>query len=946
MQRAAEIRKTFLDYFAQHAGHTIVPSSPVVPHDDPTLLFTNAGMNQFKDVFLGRGARNYKRAVDTQKCIRAGGKHNDLEDVGRDTYHHTFFEMLGNWSFGDYFKKDSIEWAWDLLTRVYGLPKDRLYATYFGGSKEAGLEPDMEAKTLWEKFLPASRVLPGNMKDNFWEMGETGPCGPCSEIHFDRIGDRDAAAFVNASDPDVLEIWNLVFIQFNRETGGKLTPLPAKHVDTGMGLERLVSILQNKRSNYETDLWTPIFAAIQAATGAKPYANTLTNPADIAYRVAADHARCLCSAIADGAAPGNEGRNYVLRRILRRAARMGHQHLGARGPFLHQVVAAVCESLGDVFPELRTQQKRVTDIIRDEEIAFGKTLERGIELFEVAAKAARAAGGVVSGQDAFRLHDTMGFPIDLTQVMAQERSLTVDDAGYRALMQRARETSRAGAQDTARITLTPDAIEKLRALHVEPTDETPKFLGKSCTSSVVALWDGHHLQENLQAGIPAAVIVKRTCFHAEGGGQIADSGSILSEHPGVPAAQRDRADAVEFEITDVQMEAGYVLHIGHVKRGVLRRGDSVIMDLNKPRRDLVAAHHTATHLMNWGLRETLGENVQQRGSLVADDRLRFDFSFARAMTNEEIAGVEKLVMQHINNNSVVDAANAPLEQAKKIAGVRAVFGEKYPDPVRVVSIGVTVEQLLADPTNAKWQAASVEFCGGTHLPSSQEASVFAIMSESALSTGVRRITALAGVAATAAMQTATTLHARMEQARALQGAQLNAEVSEIGQLLQSLSIPYSHKQSLNATMDVLRDLAKAARRENESVTREATLAHMQQLIASHEQAASADALVALLENADAPALLAALNMAKTKLPQTAILLAWSDADEGKVSIVACVPAALIAKGLKAGDWVKVAAQVCGGGGGGKPDMAQAGGKDPSKATEALDAARAHAKKFT
>ena len=946
MQRAADIRKTFLEYFAQHAGHTIVPSSPVVPHDDPTLLFTNAGMNQFKDVFLGRGAREYKRAVDTQKCIRAGGKHNDLEDVGRDTYHHTFFEMLGNWSFGDYFKKDSIEWAWDLLTRVYGLPKDRLYATYFGGSKEAGLEPDMEAKTLWEKFLPASRVLPGNMKDNFWEMGETGPCGPCSEIHFDRIGGRDAAAMVNASDPDVLEIWNLVFIQFNRENGGKLTPLPAKHVDTGMGLERLVSVLQNKRSNYETDLWTPLFAAIQAATGAKPYANTLTDPADIAYRVAADHARCLCSAIADGAAPGNEGRNYVLRRILRRATRMGHQYLGARGAFLHKVVAAVCDSLGDVFPELRVQQKRITDIIRDEEIAFGKTLERGIELFEVAAKAARAAGGVVSAQDAFRLHDTMGFPIDLTQVMAQERSLTVDDAGYQELMERARETSRAGTQDAARITLTPDAIEKLRTLHVAPTDETPKFAGKSCTSRIEAIWDGKHLQEKLEAGIPSAVIVKRTCFHAEGGGQIADAGSILTEHSGAAEpTQRDAVDAVEFEITDVQNEAGYVLHIGHVRRGVLRRGDSVIMDLKKPRRHLVAAHHTATHLMNWALRETLGQDVQQRGSLVADDRLRFDFSFTRAMTNEEIAAVEKLVMAHINNNSVVDAVNAPLDQAQKIAGVRAVFGEKYPDPVRVVSIGATVEQLLADPTNAKWRGVSVEFCGGTHLLFSKEAHSFAIMSEGALSTGVRRITAVAGVAATTAIQTANNLSARMEQARALQGAALNAEVSEIGQLMQSLPIPHSHKQQLNATMDALRDLAKAARRESESSTREATLATMQQLITAHEQACATDAFIALLENADAPALLTALNMAKTKLPQTAILLAWPDAAEGKVSIVACVPAPLIAKGFKAGDWVKIAAQVCGGGGGGKPDMAQAGGKDPSKTAEALDAARAHAKKF-
>jgi alanyl-tRNA synthetase len=938
MRSAADIRKTFLDYFASTAGHTIVPSSPVVPHDDPTLLFTNAGMNQFKDVFLGRGTRKYVRAVDTQKCIRAGGKHNDLEDVGRDGYHHTFFEMLGNWSFGDYFKKESIEWAWDLLTRVYGIPKDRLYATYFGGDARAGLQPDLEAKSLWEKFLPASRVLPGNMKDNFWEMGETGPCGPCSEIHFDRIGGRDAAALVNNGDPDVLEIWNLVFIQFNRENGGKLTPLPAKHVDTGMGLERLVSVLQNKRSNYETDLWAPLFQAIQAATGAKPYGHSMQDPVDIAYRVAADHARCLCSAIADGAAPGNEGRNYVLRRILRRAARMGHQHLGARGPYLHKVVAAVCASLGDVFPELRQQQKRITDLIREEEAAFGRTLERGIELFEAAAAAARARGGAISAEDAFRLHDTMGFPIDLTQVMAQERGVGVDLDGYHALMERARETSRAGGAEESRITLTPDAIAKLQTLQVPATDDAPKHLGRSVTSRVVAIWDGRHLHERLEAGVPAAVIVKKTAFYAEGGGQVADIGSIVAEHTGAGAGG---SRAAEFEVKDVQSEAGFVLHLGHVIHGQLQRGDSVSLDPKRPRRHAVAAHHTATHLLNWALRETLGDEVQQRGSLVADDRLRFDFSFARAPTADELARVERLVHERIAANSAVHAAIAPLEQAKRIHGVRAVFGEKYPDPVRVVSIGAAVDELLADPANAKWRACSVEFCGGTHLASSGEAKEFAIMSEGALSAGVRRITAVAGVAATAAMQAAQSLHERIQQAAALQGAALAEEAAAVSQLAQSMAIPQTRKAAINAALDALRERAKSVRREGEASSRATAVSRMHDLLAAHR----GGPLVERFDGVDAPALLAALDAAKAKAPETAVLLASPDVGAGKVSIAARVPAALIAKGLKAGDWVKAAAGACGGSGGGKPDMAQAGGKDPSKVREALDAALAHAAKF-
>jgi alanyl-tRNA synthetase len=759
-----------------------------------------------------------------------------------------------------------------------------------------------------------------------------------------------------------------VFIQFNREQGGALKPLPARHVDTGMGLERLVSVLQGRRSNYDTDLWTPLFAAIQKATGARPYGGVLQDNVDISYRVIADHVRCLSSAIADGAAPGADGRNYVLRRILRRAARMGHQYLGAKGPFIHQVVPAVVESLGGVFPELKARQAHVTQVIHDEETAFGRTLERGLELFAQAAERAKAAHGVIGAEDAFRLHDTMGFPVDLTSVMAQERGLKIDQAGYEALMRKARETSRAAAGSEHRITLTPDAIEKLRTLGVKPTDIAPKHAARAVTSRVEAIWDGKHLQEHASGAEPVAVITRRTCFHAEGGGQVADTGMIVADHPGatlsctmdevdrmaggVHAAadaslgmvgdmhaargHGDTRDVAEFKVESVQEEGGFVLHIGRVTRGRLNRGDSVILDLARGHRRHVAAHHTGTHLLNWALRQVLGDEVQQRGSLVADDRLRFDFSFGRAMTHEEIAKAEQLVQQAIARNLKVDAADAPLAAAKAVNGVRAVFGEKYPDPVRVVSIGATVAELLADPSNAKWRQCSVEFCGGTHLTSSGEAKRFAIVSEGALSAGVRRVMALAGVPAEAAFAAAKGLHERIAAAGTLEGAALVDEASAITTLSQELTLPASEKHALQAPIEALRERAKAARREGESAGREAAVASMHGLLAS----VSGHALVAQIDNADAPALLAALDVAKAKTPETAVLLVSPDPTAGKVAIAARVPPSLIAKGLKAGDWVKAAAQACGGSGGGKPDLAQAGGKDVTKVAEAIAAAKA------
>ncbi|MBX3354701.1 MAG: alanine--tRNA ligase [Phycisphaeraceae bacterium] len=958
MRSAADIRQIFLDFFEQRAGHTVVPSSAVVPHDDPTLLFTNAGMNQFKDVFLGRGTRPYQRAVDTQKCIRAGGKHNDLEDVGRDTYHHTFFEMLGNWSFGDYFKAEAIEWAWELLTSIYGLPADRLYATYFAGDSKAGLDPDTEARALWRRVLPAERVLPGLMRDNFWEMGESGPCGPCSEIHFDRIGGRDAADRVNKGDPDVLEIWNLVFIQFNREVDGTLRPLPARHVDTGMGFERLTSVLQGKRSNYDTDLWTPIFARIREVTGARAYdgnVEKLSDPIDVAYRVIADHARCLTAAIADGAAPGNEGRNYVLRRILRRAVRMGHQTLGVREPFLWQMAPAVAESLGGVFPEMREKLPRVQEIIREEESAFGRTLERGLALFNEAAGRSReatlASGGDGSGtvavappriaaEDAFRLHDTFGFPIDLTRVMAEERGLEVDLAGYEALMERAKQTSRdaaEGAGDQMQL-LTPDAIAGLAHMGVHPTNDSEKYPGHDVRTEVAAIWNGRNFDEHADVGTRVAIIFHKTSCYSESGGQIGDRGTfIVSRRHGDDSGRDQR-----FEVDETRALGGFVLHIGHVASGQVRRGDNGLLSVERGRRQLIRGHHTGTHLLNHALRSVLGDEVQQRGSLVADDRLRFDFSFHRSVKIDELARIEELVNDAIAADSRVHAAIVPLDEAKRIRGVRAVFGERYPDPVRVVSVGVTVEELIRHPDDARWIDHSIEFCGGTHLATTSEAMRLVILSESAVSAGVRRITALAGAPAQAAVATAANLAERLEGAKKLDGQALAEEVDEIGEMLKDLPTGVLARQRLEPLLVAQRERVKAWRKESEG-------ANLGQIVERAREIAAmggGKAIVARIDGAGRDPLLAALDAIRAKRTQSAVLLISADHAAGRVTIVAHVPPPLVEAGLKAGDWVRVAAQACGGSGGGRPDSAQAGGKDPGRAGEALAAAQAHAAKFT
>jgi alanyl-tRNA synthetase len=938
---AAQIRQEFIDYFCQRAGHTFVPSSPVVPHDDPTLLFTNAGMNQFKDVFLGAGTRPYTRAVNTQKCIRAGGKHNDLEDVGKDTYHHTFFEMLGNWSFGDYFKAEAIEWGWELLTMIWGLDPRRLHATYFEGDAAESLAPDLEARDLWLRYLPKERVHPGNKKDNFWEMGETGPCGPCSEIHFDGTEEGVGGPLVNTGDPRVIEIWNLVFIQFNRAPStipgqpGALTALPAKHVDTGMGFERIVRVLQGKHSNYDTDIWSPIFSAIEQHTGAHAYRGRLNDPIDVAYRVIADHIRCLSVAITDGARPSNEGRGYVLRRILRRAVRHAHQTLGVKGPLLHMLVPSVVESLGNAFPELSTKMNSVEPIIREEEEAFLKTLDRGIELFNDAAQ--RATNKTIAADDAFQLHDTFGFPIDLTRVMAEERGMNVDEAGFNALMEQARERSRGQAGATAggtaavNLTLGPDAIARLKRLNIDPTDDIDKYHARPISTVVKAIWLGTDFDDEINDPTHddlRAIITQQTNFYADSGGQIADTGTIVDV---------DR-DASQFEVVDVKSFGGYVLHIGRLRQGHIRVGEQVQMLVEGARRAAIRANHTATHLLNHALRTVVGEEVHQRGSLVAVDRLRFDYSHGHALTHAQLELVGDHVNGAIERSMPVYAETVNLHDARRIRGVRAIFGERYPDPVRVVSIGVPVADLMQDPQRRDWMDYSIEFCGGTHLASTDEARRCIIIAEQALAAGVRRILALTGPAALAAEEAGRQLFARATNAVKLADDLFLAEYDDLTRLVDELTIPAATKHRVVTQLESLRQRAKSLRKTAESAARGHVVEQAHEIV----QQANGPIIVSRVHGADQSGLLAAMDVVRAKRPDAAAMLLSANVIESKVFIVASVPKPIITQGLKAGDWVKKAALICGGSGGGRPDMAQAGGKDPTQVDKAIAEARAYA----
>ena len=874
---ADEIRRDFLSFFVE-AGHREVPSGPVFPQDDPTLLFTNAGMNQFKDVFLGTGSRDYTRATDTQKCIRVSGKHNDLEEVGVDTYHHTFFEMLGNWSFGDYFKQDAILWAWKLLTEVWGLPKERLWVTVFGGDEGDGLPVDEDAERIWKEQtdIDPARVLRFGKGDNFWEMGDTGPCGPCSEIHFDRGSEgldpndgADPALGVNAGNERFIEIWNLVFMEFNRLDDGSLKPLPAQHVDTGMGFERIVAVLQGKSSNYDTDVFQPIFRRIETLTG-KTYGDD--EEADVAFRVIADHVRAASVAFADGALPSNVGRGYVLRRLIRRASRYGRQALGREDPFLFDVVPAIVETLGGAFPELGARQEHVQTLLRAEEEAFGKTLGRGLVRFEELARKVQGGGAHgIPGAEAFDLYATYGFPRDLVELMARERSLTVDEAGWNQAEKAHQEASR--SEGTFQQLLSAEQLEGLSATTSTYHDRTDDPL--RLDTQVAALFPGADGRDVL--------VLESSPFYPEAGGQIGDAGVVSSPD-----------GAFRFEVRDTQTVGGVVAHVGSAA-GSASAGTAVVAEVDAERRARTAKNHTATHLLHKALRDELGEHVTQQGSYVGPDRLRFDFSHPRAMSSEEIERVEAVVNAEVFGNGAVGTTLEELEAAKA-RGVMALFGEKYDERVRVVDVG-------------GW---STELCGGTHVNAAGDIGPFVIVSEGAIQAGVRRVEALTGPAALAWIQAQ-----RRTLGAAAQALKVKTdEVPErIGELQAKVKEARKKAQaSAMADVDSTFDRVKEALTEVEGVLVGAAQVELPQ--AGVRELAT---------------------RVRSLSPDLAVLLLGSDG--GKVPWIAIVSGQAQERGWDARKAAGFLRERLGGGGGGKPDLAQGQGAKADQATATLEAVR-------
>ena len=857
--KSKEIRETFLRFF-EGKDHVRVPSAPVVPQDDPTLYFTNAGMNQFKDVFLGLGRRDYTRAVDTQKVIRVSGKHNDLDEVGYSPWHHTFFEMLGNWSFGDYFKKEAIEWGWELITERFGLDKERLWATVFVG--DDAVEPDVEAEAFWYE---CTDLLPGRVvrlpaKENFWEMGATGPCGPCSEIHYylgDDLAAQDRRMLIDDTG-DLVEIWNLVFIQYNRDDTGALQPLPEKHVDTGMGFERICSLLQGAESNYETDVFQPLIGRIAELTG-KEYSGERRVP----MQVIADHVRTLSFAMADGVMPSNEGRGYVLRRILRRAARYARQ-LDQHDPFIHQLVGTLGETMGHVFPEVATKKDHIDLVIRSEEESFGKTLDRGLDIF-----ARFAAKGQITGGDAFQLYDTYGFPQDLTELMAREQGIPLVeqeafDHALEAQRQRARRATRAQFSATEGI---GDALEEAHSLFVG-YDEL------EIEAQVVKAEEGEDGQ--------VWFFLDRTPFYAEAGGQVGDRGRIESK------------DFV-VEVENVQKAHGGIVHRGRLVEGeIAALNGRVAARVDRQARMDAERNHTATHLLHESLRQTLGDHVGQMGSLVAPDRLRFDFSHFAAVEPEQLREIEERVNEQIRADLAVSTFQEELEKAKAM-GAQALFGEKYDDQVRVVRIG----------------DFSLELCGGTHVRSTGEIGAFDLLSESGIAAGVRRSEALTGAGAERAVRL-------RRQVLADLGTRLNAAPEELADKIEAL---LGRNRQLERSLGELRrrvaaletsDLSNGAR-EVEGVT----------------------VVARRTEVEDVPSLRAMADGLRESLGSGVGVLGADIG--GKVSFIAVVTDDLIkGRGLKAGDIVRGVAQLAGGSGGGKAHLAQAGGRDPGKLDEALE----------
>jgi alanyl-tRNA synthetase len=894
---SAQIRQSFLDFFREKQ-HTIVPSSSLMP-DSPNLLFTNAGMNQFVPFFLGQKAPDVSkwagalpgsdlRAADTQKCIRAGGKHNDLDDVGLDTYHHTMFEMLGNWSFGDYFKKEAIDWAWELVIGRWKFPPARLYATIYNPEPGDPASRDEEAWEIWaEKFRaagldPAVHIVNGNKKDNFWMMGETGPCGPCSELHVDLTPAGDTGgALVNKGSADCIEIWNLVFIQFNANPDGTFSPLPARHVDTGMGFERVTSIIQGTKnltdfanariSNYETDIFRPIFDELEKLSG-KTYGSTLPvsgstgdteqEKTDVAFRVIADHIRTLTFAIGDGIQPGNTDRNYVLRRILRRAVRYGRS-LGFRAPFFHKLVDVLARTMGDVFPEIRAKQKHIEDVLKVEEESFNKTLDRGIELFNEAA-----AKGNITGAFAFKLYDEQGFPLDLTELMARERGLTVDTQGFNTLMEAQRARARA-AQKKQVITLS----------EIETTTPTV-FTGYD------SLTDTARVLEVLTIKDRTAVILERTPCYAEMGGQVGDTAEITGS-------------GQLWRVTNTQKTGNTWLHLLD-SADAPSVGDEVQISVNTTRRAAIQRHHTVTHLLHWALHEVVSPEATQKGSAVSPEKLTFDFNSA-ALTPQQVRDIEKLVNERILENASVSWTEVPYTEVRGRADIMQFFGDKYGDTVRVVQIGGT----------GKLDAYSMELCAGTHTRATGEIGLFRILAESAIAAGVRRIEAVAGLEAAALTKSEAQ---RLHEIAGL----LNAPAAEIEKKIEALL----------ANQKELEKALKAAR------SKEAA-AQAKDLAAKAETLGGIPFLSANLGAVDGDHLQAVLEALKSTFEGVTVLAGSAN---NAVSLAASVSPAFSSK-IQAGKIIQTIAPIVGGKGGGKPDMARGGGKDTAKIPEALAAAK-------
>jgi len=857
---SAEIRNSFLEYFREH-GHKILPSAPVIPYDDPTLLFTNAGMNQFKNIFLGLERRDYTRVANSQKCIRVSGKHNDLEEVGKDTYHHTFFEMLGNWSFGDYYKKEAIEFAWELLTEVWKLPKERLWATVF--------EEDDEAEELWREVtdIGHDRILRFDEKENFWEMGEVGPCGPCSEIHFDlgeknctKKGDKDHRCGVNAGCGRFIELWNLVFIQYNREEDGSLTELPAKHIDTGMGFERLVAILQGVDSNYDTDLFTPLISEISTITGVR------YQEQEVAHRVIADHIRALTFAIADGAIPSNEGRGYVLRRILRRAARFGRL-LGMHEPFIYKLVPVVVDVMGQAYPEIVEKHQYISLVIKSEEESFSNTLDRGLEIFEeIVADLEKKGQKRIPGPQAFRLYDTYGFPLDLTQLMARERGFTVDERGFKREMEAQRRRAREAGQWEYEVELNPEEWETLSQ------GEDSLFVGYE------KLEIDAEIRRIKREGDRVFVTLNATPFYAEAGGQVGDQGEISGE-------------GFSIRVLDTHRVGERIIHVGELEGRI--RSPKVRAKVHFQRRLATARNHTATHLLHRALKEILGEHVNQSGSLVAPDRLRFDFTHFERISQDQLEEIERRVNKKIWENLPVEAFETSFTEAKKMGAV-ALFGEKYGERVRVVKIG----------------DYSLELCGGTHLQATGQIGCFRILSESSAAAGIRRIEAVTGEVAFDLLQQE---RREMEKVKRL----LNCRVDEISDRLAEI---LEERKSLE------KELVETRLR--------ASRAEIARLVKGAKEMDGFRIVASIIQSSDIEELKRLGDILREELGSGVGVLGAVIND--KASFICVVTQDLIKnRGLKAGDIVRQVAEIAGGGGGGKPHMALAGGKEVSKIKEAL-----------